>query len=169
MSKDIELNGAIEDVFGHRFTITSNGQKFLVDLGPHGDGGAKVEVGQSVSVKGEEKPGEIKASSLRVGDGDWLEIKHKDHAPKPADKGHESKPEAPKSTDGDNGAKPDDTDKEQGPSDDHVTKTLTDEGYTDIGERTRKPKHVEVIASKDGKRHKVHVHKDGVKKTEPAD
>jgi len=169
MSKDIELNGTVEDVFGHRFTITADDKKYLVDLGPQGDGGIMVETGQSVSVKGDEKPGEFKATSLRVGDADWLEIKHKDHAPKPDDKGSETKAHGAKPGRDDVGEESNGADKEQGPSDDHVTKTLTDEGYTDLGERTRKPKHVEVIASKDGKRHKVHVHKDGVKKAEPAD
>ena len=138
MSKPLELTGTVEDVFGHRFTMKTRDGKHLIDLGPEAGPGAAVQSGQQISVKGEQKPSEIKARRLRIADGAWQDVR---------------------------------SDAKDAPDidDAHVTRVLEAAGYTDHGERTRKPKHVEVIASKDGKRHKVHVHKDGLKKSDPLD
>ena len=85
----------------------------------------------------------MKARSLKLDGGDWRELA-----------GHK-------------GDKPHD-DEDHEVSEDDVAKALKDGGYSDPGERLRKPKHIEVVATKDGARHKVHVHKGGVvKKAEP--
>lgn len=152
MSNAVELIGTVEDVFAHRFTLKTDEGKKLVDLGPGGERELHLSSGQTISVKGEDKPAEFKAKEIRIAGAEWQPVKADEkHQPKPAhDKGH------------DHG---EDTEL----TDEHVTKLLDDEGYTDHAERTRKPKHVEVMATKDGQRHKVHVHKDGVKKAELVD
>lgn len=152
MSNAVELTGTVEDIFAHRFTLKTHDGKQLVDLGPGAEHALTLSAGQTVSVKGEGKPAEFKAREIRIADGEWQPVKADDtHHPKPPhDKGHE------------HGDDPELTDA-------HVSKLLDDAGYTDHAERTRKPKHVEVLATKDGQRHTVHVHKDGVKKTEPAE
>jgi len=160
MSDAVELNGTVEDIFGHRFTLAAQGGKYLVDLGPHGSHAAKITTGQTVSVKGEQKPGEVKAASLRLDDGDWIEIEQptKDKVPKSQGKDEAAKPvPKPASDDGEH----------EVPHDD-VVRALSENGYTDAGEPVRKPKHVEIEATKDGTRHTVHVHKGGVvKKADP--
>lgn len=156
MSKAVEFTGTVADVFAHRFTLATGDGKKLIDLGPGGEKGVKIEAGQEISVKGDEKPGEVKAHEVRIGDGEWQPVK--------VDEPRDSKPPHGKDDDEKGGAKPA---LEPELEDEHVTKLLDEAGYTDHGERERKPKHVEVIASKDGQRHKVHVHKDGVKKAEP--
>lgn len=154
MSETVELSGTVEDLFGHRFTLKGQDGKDLIDLGPDAKDSADLKPGQSVEIKGERKPDGIKAKSIRVADGDWTELKPAGKQPG-HDKDHGGDGNKPGSGEG------------HGISDEQVTKMLNDEGYTDHGEKTDKPKHVEVIASKDGQRHKVHVHKDGVKKAEP--
>lgn len=156
MTDVVELTGTVEDVFAHRFTLSTEKGKKLVDLGPGSERELVLSAGQTVSVKGEEKPGEFKAREVRVADGEWQSVKSGDkHPPKP-----------PRDTEPEHGdAKNDEAEL----TDHHVTKLLDEEGYTDHAERIRKPKHVEVVATKDGQRHKLHVHKDGVKKTEPVD
>jgi hypothetical protein len=156
MTDVVELTGTVEDVFAHRFTLNTDEGKKLVDLGPGGERELALSAGQTVGVKGEDKPGEFRVKEVRVADGEWQPVKSGDkHPPKPPhDKGHEH---------GD--AKGDEAEL----TDEHVTKLLDEEGYSDHAERIRKPRHVEVVATKDGQHHKLHVHKDGVKKTEPVD
>jgi hypothetical protein len=152
MSNAVELTGTVEDVFAHRFTLKTEEGKKLVDLGPGCERELDLSAGQTISVKGEEKPAEFKAKEIRIAGAEWQAVKvDEKHQPKPPhDKGDA------------HGGDSELTDK-------HVTKLLDKEGYTDHAERTRKPKHVEVMATKDGQRHKVHVHKDGVKKAELID
>ena len=152
MTNTVELTGTVEDVFAHRFTLKTDEGNKLVDLGPGGERALDLSAGQTISVKGEDKPAELKAKEIRIAGAEWQAVK--------ADEKHQPKPPHDKG------------DAHGGDSeltDEHVTKLLDDEGYSDHAERTRKPKHVEVMATKDGQRHKVHVRKDGVKKAELVD
>ncbi len=149
MKEAIEIVGTVEDIFAHRVTLKTETGKTLVDFGPGADL-ADIEPGQEIGVRGERKPGELKARDIRTGSGAWTSVTAEEKHPKQDGK---NKPTGK----GDAGA----------PDDARVTALLDEAGYTDHAERSRKPKHVEVTASKDGKRHTVHVHADGVKKAEP--
>lgn len=152
MSNTVELTGTVEDVFAHRFTLKTDEGNKLVDLGPGGERTLDLSAGQTISVKGEDKPAEFMAKEVRIAGAEWQVVK--------ADEKHQPKPPHDKGN-----AHGGDSEL----TDEHVTKLLDDEGYSDHAERTRNPKHVEVMATKDGQRHKVHVHKDGVKKAKLVD
>lgn len=160
MSDTVELNGTVGNVFGHRFTLATHSGECLIDVGPHGNRAEAITPGTSVSVRGEQKHGEVKASSLRIDDDEWLTIERpeKNHAPKSSINAT-ADTAAPASV-GD--------DAHLGLTADDIARTLDDNGFTAPGEPVRKPKHIEVEASKDGTRHTVHIHKVGiVKKAEP--
>ena len=154
MSKTVELSGTIGDVFAHRFSLkTAEGAK-LIDLGPGGERDLELEAGQKVAIRVEEKLSEVKANEIRIAAGEW----------RPVQAG--GKPAASGSTSSD--AKSNDRDDTASwMTEETVRRQLDEAGYTGHGDLVRKPKHVEVEAEKDGKRHTVHIHKDGVKKAEP--
>lgn len=66
MSNAAELTGTVEDVFAHRFTLKTDEGKKLVDLGPGGERELDLSAGQTISVKGEDKPAEFKAKEISI-------------------------------------------------------------------------------------------------------
>ena len=136
-----EASGTIWAVFGHRFAIEGKEGRFLADLGPKGAEGIELKVGDAVSLKGERKPSEIKVRSLTLKDGSVRTIVW-------PTKPHEGK----------------DTREPADPS--AAIAAVRGQGYTVEGEPKRKPKHFEIVGSKEGARHEIHVELDGkIRKT----
>ncbi len=134
-----EVSGTVWAVFGHRLAIEeAGGRRCLADLGPKGADGIAVAVGDAVSLKGERKPTEIKVTSITLNDGAAREIAWP--------------------------VKPD-----HGEADPSLAiAAVEDEGYAGMGAPKRKPKHFEIVGSKDGTRHELHVALDGrIRKVKP--
>jgi len=141
MNDTQKASGTVWAVFGHRFAIDGKDGRFLADLGPKGSEGIEIAVGDAVSVEGESKPSEIKVTSITLKGG----VVHEVTWPK----------------------KPHDDKAEQGPADPAVAlSAVKAQGYVVEGEPKRKPKHFEIVGSKDGIRHELHVELDGkIRKT----
>lgn len=138
MNEQQDVSGTVWAVFGHRLAIEGPGGRTLADLGPKGAAGIKISAGDTVFLKGERKPTEIKVTSLILGDG----TAHAIPWPKKPEHG-EADPAA-------------------------AIAAVEAEGYAVEGEPRRKPKHVEVVGSKDGTRHELHVAFDGtIRKVKP--
>ncbi|MCJ2011748.1 hypothetical protein [Methylobacterium sp. J-076] len=139
MTTTQEASGTIWAVFGHRLAIEGDGGRILADLGPTGAEGIAIAVGDTVSLKGERKPSEIKVTSLTLGDGVTREIAW------------------PKKPHGD-----DEADEAK------AVAAVKAEGYAIEGEPARKPKHFEIVGAKEGARHELHVAFDGtIRKAKP--
>lgn len=138
MNDTQEVSGTVWAVFGHRLAIEGTGGRFLADLGPKGAEGLTVAVGDAVSLKGERRPTEIKVTSITLNQDAARAITWP--------------------------AKPDQD--EADPS--AAIAAATNEGYAVEGEPKRKPKHFEIIGTKDGARHELHVAFDGtIRKVKP--
>jgi hypothetical protein len=142
--------GTIWAVFGHRLAVEGPDGRFLADLGPEGAKGLTLTPGDTVTVIGERKPSEIKASRLTLGDGPAQTIARPakpGHAPKP---GHALKPG-------------------HAPADPEAALAAARRaGYAPSGEAKRKPKHFEVPATRGDAAFTLHVDLDGaVRKAEP--
>lgn len=124
------ITGTVWAVFGHRLAIKGKEGRSLADLGPKGAEGIVIALGDTVSIKGERKPTEIKVTSITLKDGTVHEIAW---PKKPHD---EADPTA-------------------------ALAAVKAEGYAVEGEPKRKPKHFDVVGSKDGARHEIHVELDG--------
>jgi hypothetical protein len=134
-----DISGTVWAVFGHRLAIEeTGGRRCLADLGPKGGETLAVAVGDAVSLKGERKPTEIKVTSIALNQGAAREIAWP--------------------------VKPD-----HGEADPSVALAAAeDEGYAVVGEPKRKPKHFEIVGTKDGARHELHVAFDGrIRKMKP--
>ncbi|GJD35061.1 hypothetical protein [Methylobacterium aerolatum] len=139
MTDTHHVRGTVWAVFGHRLAIEGADGRTLADLGPKGAEGVSLAVGDRVSVEGEHKPTEIKVTSITVGDGAARAIAW----PKPHEHG-DADPAA-------------------------ALATVKAEGYAIEGEPTRRPKHFEIMGSKDGSTHELHVTLDGtIRKVKPA-
>lgn len=137
------ITGTVWAVFGHRFAVEAKDGRVLADLGPKGAEGIAVAAGDTVTITGERKPSEIKVTSISLKDGIDREISW----PK---KAHEEMAEGDLA-----GAAA-------------ALAAVKAQGYVVEGEPKRKPKHFEVVGSKDGVRHEIHVELDGkVRKAKP--
>ena len=138
-----EVSGTVWAVFGHRLAIEGSAGRVLADLGPKGAEGIAVTVGDTVSLMGERKPTEIKVMSITLGDGAARAITW----PK--------KPE--------HGQAEDDR-----PDPAAAIAAVKAQGYAVEGEPKRKPKHFEIVGTREGGRHELHVAFDGtIRKTKP--
>lgn len=138
MNDTQEVSGTVWAVFGHRLAIEGSAGRFLADLGPKGAAGLTVAVGDAVSLRGERKPTEIKVTSITLNQDAARAITWP--------------------------AKPDQD--EADPS--AAIAAAKDEGYAVEGEPKRKPKHFEIVGTKDGARHELHVAFDGtIRKVKP--
>lgn len=135
--------GTVWAVFGHRLAIEAEGGRVLADLGPKGIEGIAIAPGDTVTITGERKPSEIKVASITLGDGTVREIAW----PK---KPHEEKADL-------------------APADPATALAAAEaQGYAVEGEPKRRHKHFEVVGSKDGVRHEIHVEFDGkVRRAKP--
>lgn len=136
-----KINGVIDAVFAHRFVVvTEDGQRLLADLGPQGVERFPLEVGAEVSLEGESKPSELKVTSIATPGRASVAIEHK--KPKHDDEGD------PKA----------------------ARKAVERAGFVVIGEPRRKPKHFEVLGTKDGEHVECHVELDGaIRKVKPVE
>lgn len=124
----IALSGVIEHVFAHRFTLLTDGQPYLADLGPKGAEAFALKAGLAVTLEGERRPSEIKVLSIARTGGRRVEIEHKKphHRPgHPADRHAQADPAAAL----------------------HAVKQA---GWTSAGQPQRHPKHFEVLARQNG-------------------
>lgn len=138
MNDQQEVSGTVWAVFGHRLAIEGSEGRYLADLGPKGVEGIGIAAGDKVSLKGERKPSEIKVTSIILGDGVSREI---------------TWPNKPEHGDADPAA---------------AVAAVKAQGYTLERAPKRKPKHFEVLGSKDGARHELHVEFDGtIRKVKP--
>ena len=126
--------GTVTAVFGHRFVIEGTFGKTLIDLGPEAGHAVKVAEGDFVSVQGERKPTEIKATSITTADGNVHAVRH---GKKPHEAEHENADPA------------------------MANDAATQPGYTIEGSPKRKPKHFDLKGRKDGMLFKLHVELNG--------
>lgn len=64
----LPLTGAVQNIFGHRFTLQTADGVVLADLTPHGAEKIKLTVGDRLTIEGERKPSEIKVARIQRGD-----------------------------------------------------------------------------------------------------
>ncbi|HJE25621.1 MAG TPA: hypothetical protein K8W01_18395 [Methylorubrum populi] len=137
MNETVRASGTIWGVFGHRLALDGAEGRVLVDLGPTGIEGLDLKIGDPVSVSGQRKPSEIKVTGLTLADGTERVLKWPDRPPRDGLKPGEAVDPAP------------------------AVANVKAAGYVAEGPPRRKPKHFEITAFKDGKRHELHVGLDG--------
>ena len=143
MSKTQTITGTVWAVFGHRLAVEGRDGRVLADLGPRGGEGLTMAVGDEISFTGARKPSEIKVTSITLKDGAVREIAW-------PTKEHDDKADREKA---DPAA---------------ALAAVRAEGYAIEGEPERKPRHFEIVGSKDGVRHEIHVELDGtIRKSKP--
>ncbi|MGY2048036.1 hypothetical protein [Methylobacterium sp. JK268] len=123
----VALSGIIRHVFAHRFTLEAEGALHLADLGPKGAEAFPLAAGLPVSLEGERRPSEIKVTRIAAEGREPVLIHHKKPHHAPAD----GRPDRP----ADMGA---------------ILAAVASAGWTQAGEPRRKPKHVEILARRDG-------------------
>jgi hypothetical protein len=136
------ISGKILYVFAHRFVVETATGAVLADLTPKGSDRIALRGGDRVSLEGEQKPSELKVTSL-TRDGQTVRIAHpkKPHHDGPG--GH-ADPAI-------------------------VLKAARNAGYEPVGTPRRKPKHFEVLGRRDGAFTELHIELDGhIRKTRPA-
>jgi hypothetical protein len=136
--KQASYSGTVEHVFAHRFVLRADDGYHLVDLTPEGADTVELAPGLRMTVHGEQKPSELKAQRIAIGDRE-IEIPHK-HGP---------------------GYK-----KPHRPAHDHDTapalKSVRAQGYEVLAPPRNKPKHLEILArGADGRVYELHVELDG--------
>lgn len=136
MNETQKASGTVWAVFGHRLAIEGEDGRFLADLGPKGFESITIAAGDTVSIEGERKVSEIKLSSITLNSGTvheiaWPKKPHDDKA------GHQVADPAA------------------------ALATVKAQGYAVEGDLKRKPKHFEMIGSKDEVRYELHVEFDG--------
>ena len=147
MSETIETTGTVWGIFAHRIALDTAAGKVLADLGPKGAETVTIAEGDRITVQGIRKPSEIKAASVVTRDG----VTHAIAWPEKDGKGGKH----------DKGA------------DDHgdpavATAAAEADGYVVTGAPSRKPKHWDVPATRDGASFVLHVELDGnIKKAKP--
>ncbi|MBB3937468.1 hypothetical protein [Aureimonas phyllosphaerae] len=71
---DLRLDGRVAEVFGNRFVLEDATGRTLVELGPRGERGDLVKVGDAVSVDGRFARGQIDARSISVGGAERIAL-----------------------------------------------------------------------------------------------
>jgi hypothetical protein len=138
----IALAGVIRNVFAHRFTLEAKGKVHLADLGPKGAEIFLLSEGLEISLKGEQRPSEIKVIEIAAKGKTPVAIHHKKphhgpghHPPRyPAPHHHEADPKL-------------------------ALRAAEVAGWSPSGKPQRKPQHFEVLA-RQGKRPWAELHID---------
>lgn len=145
----LTLDGVIEHVFAHRFTLRTGQGVCLADLGPRGALAFALAPGLAITMQGEQRPSEIKVTRIARQGGQAVAIDH----PKPhhGPKAHHH-PDLP-------------ADPQQ------AIRAAEQAGWTVVGEADRKPRHFEVLAYQgDGDWTELHIDFAGsIYKHKPAD
>lgn len=137
------LTGSVTHLFGHRFVVQTATGAVLADLGPDVADAVTLAIGDRVDLQGDQKPTELKVTSIAVG-GQTATIRHKPKA-KPDDTAH------------------DDADPRA------AIAAAEAAGYRVAGEPRRRPKHFELSGMKDGGVAELHIALDGtIRKVKPA-
>jgi len=146
----VALTGVIEHVFAHRFTLLSDDQAYLADLGPKGAEAFQLQQGLSVKLEGERRPSEIKVTRIGKRGGRFVEVEHK--KPHHGPKHHHHHPDLPADPRA-------------------ALAAVKQAGWTAHGKPERKPKHFEVLAYQgEGDWIELHVDFGGtIYKQKPAD
>ena len=141
MSDQKSVTGRITDIFGHRFVVeTATGTRILADLGPKGVASFPIGEGFEIELEGEQKPSELKVSSIARTGGKRVSIEHK--------KKHHVEHAEPSA----------------------ALRATTAAGFQTVGEARRKPKHFEVLCRKDRAYVECHVTFDGtIRKVKPVE
>ncbi len=147
----VALTGTILNVFAHRFTLECGGKVRLADLGPQGAEAFALAEGLEVTLKGEQKPSEIKVTEISTRGASAVVIPHKKphlhgpgHPPPRHEAGHPPHPHHP------------DADPAL------ALRGAKAAGWTPKGTPQRRPKHFEVLARRgDGPWTELHVDLDG--------
>lgn len=137
------VSGKILYLFAHRFVVQTKSGAILADLTPHGIEQIALKVGDTVALEGEQKPSELKVTTL-TREGKTVRIEHKK---KPHEHGPHHAPADPAI----------------------VVKAAQAAGYETVGQPRRKPKHFEVLGRRDGRFTELHIELDGhIRKTKHA-
>lgn len=146
--ENVTLNGVIEHVFAHRFTLLADDEVLLADLGPKGAEAFALQPGLAIKLEGEQRPSEIKVTRIAKKGGRFVEVEHKKphHGPKHHHPDVTADPRA-------------------------ALAAVKEAGWTVHGKPERKPKHFEVLAYQgEGDWTELHVDFAGViYKQKPAD
>jgi len=143
----VALTGLIRNVFAHRFTVEVDGKVHLADLGPKGAEMFSLSEGLVISLKGEQRPSEIKVIEIAANGRAPVAIDHKKphHGPGHG-KGHHP-PYQPHHHDVDPKL---------------ALRAAEVAGWTPNGMPQRKPQHFEVLArQKKGPWAELHIDLDG--------
>jgi hypothetical protein len=127
-------HGTIRDVFGHRFVLITPDGPVLADVSSHAPEAVRLMAGAKVQITGERTPCEIKVRLFQSGTGETIEIPHKSKKKHLLD---------------DNG------------DPERAVKAALDAGYIVEGEPTRKPKHFELQAIRNGHHYELHIMLNG--------
>jgi hypothetical protein len=138
------VTGKIIHVFGHRFVVQTGRGAVLADVTPKGLEQFALEVGDEVSLDGEQKPSELKVNRFTHG-GKTFAIEHK--------------------------KKPHERDDHHAPADSSkALKAARAAGYETLGEPRRKPKHFEVLGRREKQLTELHIELDGaIRKMKPVE
>jgi hypothetical protein len=138
--RTIAITGKVAYVFAHRFVVVTGDGAVLADLTPRGAEQHALRIGEVVSLEGEMKPSELKVSQLTTGKTTIM-IEHK--------KPHDHHPHAE-------------------PGD--AMKAARDAGFEPLGQPRRKPKHFEVLGSRDHQLTELHIELNGqIRKRKPVE
>jgi hypothetical protein len=143
--ESVRVTGTVEDVFGHRFVLSTEYGKILADLTPKGQMQCVLRSGEEITIEGERRPSEVKIRKITLG-GKTVEIGrgedphgHRHHEPGR----HRHDPTA-------------------------AIAAVRKQGYEVIGDPRVKPKHFEILARKGDGLRELHVELDGhIRKAKP--
>lgn len=79
----VTLQGSVAEIFGHFFILEGTAGRALVDLGPEGENGALVRVGETLTVEGKAFHGVVHACRLMLADGRMVKLEGPPAPPAP--------------------------------------------------------------------------------------
>jgi hypothetical protein len=134
------ITGTITHIFAHRFVVRAEHGDVLADITPKGAGQIALRINDTVTLEGEMKPSELKVTHL-TRFGQTIAI---DHEKKPRQDHH-------------------------APADPAIALSAAREaGFAVLGSPRRKPKHFEVLGTRRGALHELHIELDGhIRKSRP--
>ncbi|WP_279482725.1 hypothetical protein [Aureimonas sp. SK2] len=147
---DLRLEGRVAEVFGNRFVLEDATGRTLVELGPRGERGTLVKVGDTVSVDGRFERGQIDARSISVGGAERIALER----PRPERDGPRGPGRGPDRDGPRHGPRGEDGPPKRGERAERgwfgggvdeaaATKALTDAGYTEVTLTDTKKHHAE--------------------------
>ena len=145
------VKGEVAEIFGNKFVVQDATGRALVETGREGEGGRLVAKGETVTVQGKFEKGFLHARVLTHGDGKVVRLGPAGGPPTGTLDWAKEKVGL--------GPKPDVA---------ALTRAVEQAGYADVRVTGRGPKHLEVVANKDGQERRLHVGFDGRVRERPA-